>query len=380
MTSQDSTIGHIVVGVDGSHRASVALCREGMSMPHPTTAAELADRAGTAGTPFDRATIEPIIAVANRAPSIHNTQPWLWELHPSHLSLRADHDRQLHIADPDGHSLRVSCGAALASTELGLRTLGWDVEVRRLPDPSDPALMAEFRVTRPRPATAREQQLYTAAQRRRSDRRPFRSRDVPPEIVETLRSVAAGPGVHADFPAREEQRVNLAVAVSWADRTETNDPDYIAEMNRWLRDSDVHTDGVPAGAVPHVPPGHSRHTDVPLRDFEVGMSGRLLIENDADERPLIAVLLTESDTVEEQLLAGEAMMRLWLEAELLGLGTCPLSQAVDLVAFRTRVRTLMGWQGVPQMMLRIGYPAASGPEPVRTPRRCVDDVLHVLPS
>jgi nitroreductase len=69
-----------------------------------------------------------------------------------------------------------------------------------------------------------------------------------------------------------------------------------------------------------------------------------------------------------------------LEAELLGLGTCPLSQAVDLVAFRSRIRTLMGWQGLPQMMLRIGYPATGGPEPTRTPRRPVADVLDVLMS
>jgi nitroreductase len=350
-------------------------------MSDPTTAAELGDRAaGTALTPFDRTTIEPIVAVANRAPSIHNTQPWLWELHPSHLSLRADRARQLQIADPDGHSLLISCGAALALTELGLRALGWDVEVRRLPDPSDQDLLAEFRVTQPTPATARERQLFAAAQQRQSDRRPFTSHDVPPDAIETLREIAAGPGVHADFPAREEQRVNLAVAVSWADRSEKNDPEYIAEMNRWLRESHVHSDGVPAGAIPHVPPGQSRHTDVPQRDFEVGVSGRLLIENDADEHPLIGVLLTDSDTPDRQLLAGEAMMRLMLEAQLLGLGTCPLSQAVDLVAFRNRIRTLMNWQGIPQMMLRVGYPPASGLEPVRTPRRPVIDVLHVLPG
>jgi nitroreductase len=349
-------------------------------MSDPTAATEAAGRAGNAANPFDGATIEPLIAVANRAPSIHNTQPWLWQLHPSHLSLRADRDRQLRVADPDGHSLLISCGAALALTELGLRTLGWEIQTQRLPDPADPNLLAEFRVTQREPVTPHEMELFAAAQRRQSDRRPFRSQDVSAETVEALRAAAAAPGVHADFPVRAEQRVNLAVAVSWADRTETKDPEYLAEMNRWLREADVHTDGVPAGAIPHVPSGQPRHTDVPLRDFEIGVSGRLLIERDVDEQPLIAVLLTDSDTALEQLRAGEAMMRLMLEAELLGLGTCPLSQAVDLVAFRSRIRTLMGWQGLPQMMLRIGYPAAAGPAPTRTPRRPLADVLDVLTS
>ena len=337
------------------------------------------DMGGDATTPLHHADIEPIIAMASRAPSIHNTQPWSWQLHPFQLSLRVDRGRQLRIADPDGHSLLISCGAAVTLTELGLRTLGRQVRTRRLPDPGDPDVVAVFTLGAPEPASVHELELLAAAQRRQSDRRPFSSQEVPSEVVEVLRDAAAAPGVHADFPIREEQRVNLAVAVGWADRTETRDPEYLAEMNHWLRESNVSTDGIPAGAVPHLPAGKVRHTEVPLRDFEVGVSGRLLIERDVDERPLIAVLLTGSDTAVEQLRAGEAMMRLMLEAELLGLGICPLSQAVDLVAFRNRIQTLMSWQGLPQMILRIGYPA-NGARPERTPRRPVADVLKVLPG
>ncbi len=342
-------------------------------MPDPRTAATESQRAPVA--PFERATIEGVVEVANRAPSIHNTQPWRWELHPDRLSLHADRDRQLRVADPDGHSLLVSCGAALALTELGLRALGWVVATSRLPDRADPDLLAEFRITGATQDTAHDAELIEAARRRQSDRRPYRLQEIQAEMIEKLRTAAARPGVHADFPVREEQRTNLAVAVSWADRVETNDPAYIAEMNRWLRESDVTTDGVPAAAIPHVPPGQPRHTDVPLRDFEVGVPGRQLIERDVDEHPLIAVLLTQSDTALEQLQAGEAMMLLMLEAELLGIATCPLSQAVDLVAFRSRVRSLMGWQGYPQMMLRLGYPADGDLQGARSPRRAVADIL-----
>jgi nitroreductase len=349
-------------------------------MAHPPTASpESGQREPDSTGPFRRAVIEPVIATANRAPSIHNTQPWRWQLHADHLALRAERNRQLRIADPDGHSLMISCGAALVLTELGLRSRGWQIETARLPDPSDPDLLAVFRATGQRQVPARDLDLLAAAQRRQSDRRPFRTQEIAPEVIEALRDSASDDGVHADFPMRPEQRVNLAVAVGSADRSLTEDSEYIAEMNRWIRDSDVHADGVPATAIPHVPAGHPRHTDVPLRDFETGVSGRLLIERDVDEQPVIAVLLTDSDFAAEQLRAGEAMMRLMLEAELRGLATCPLSQAVDLVAFRSRIRTLMGWQGFPQMMLRIGYPA-DGPNGPLTPRRPVADVLDVLPA
>ncbi|MEO6886132.1 MAG: nitroreductase family protein [Jatrophihabitantaceae bacterium] len=326
---------------------------------------------------FDADLISRVIEIARRAPSLHNTQPWTWRLRPGRLELRADRDRQLPVADPDGHSLRISCGAALALAELAFVGEGWLMHVQRLPDPIQPDLLAIFTAPRPHHATAVERDLLEAAARRYSERRPFLPRMVSPELVESLRAAADGAGVHAHFPVREDEKLNLAVAVSWADRIERRDEAYRAEMTRWLHDADVHTEGVPNFAIPHVQSGHPRHTDIPLRDFEVGLSGREQIQADVDEHPLIAVLLTDSDADGEQLAAGEAMMRLMLQADSAGLASCALSQAVDLLAFRARVQTVMGWGAYPQMMLRLGYPPSPVMDRRCSPRRSVADQLNV---
>ena len=328
---------------------------------------------------LDRAAAQDALAVAVRAPSIHNTQPWSWRLTTDGLVLRADRTRQLEVADPDGHSLLVSCGAAAHLTELSLRATGWQVESTLLPDPSDPDALALFRVTGrddPDDAAAAE---VAAALRRRSDRRPFASSDVSPATTEELQAAASRHGARVHFPTGDDERIDLAVAVSWADRVERNDQAYKAEMNRWLRDADVHAvDGVPVRAVPHVPADAPRHADVPLRDFEVGVTGKLLIDRDVDEKPLIAVVLTDSDRPIDHLNAGQAMMRLMIAAELRGLSTCVLSQAVDFAAFRTRVQGLMGWIGYPQIMVRLGYPIAPLDELMPTPRRGSAAVLQVV--
>jgi nitroreductase len=325
---------------------------------------------------LDRDTVEAALDVAVRAPSIHNTQPWRWQLRPDGLVLRADRSRQLDIADPDGHSLMISCGAAGALTELALRAAGVAVEVRRFPDPSDPDALARYAPTGADEPDDDVQAQVDAALRRRSDRRPYRLHDVPAAEIERLRAAGGNDLAFVDFPMSEDQRINLAVAVTWADRIERHDEAYIAEMQKWLRDPEVHDDGVIWQNVPHVEEGHPRRSNVPQRDFELGMPGMQMIERDVDEKPLIAVILTAADTAEEQLAAGEAMMRLMLRAELDGLGTCPLSQAVDLVAFRTRLQGLMGWVGYPQMMMRLGYPNEG--QIAETPRRPVSAVLDVV--
>jgi nitroreductase len=327
----------------------------------------------------DRAAVEAALEVAVRAPSIHNTQPWAWRLDADGLVLRADRARQLDVADPDGHSLLISCGAALHLTEVGLRAQGWRIETTLFPDPADPEALALFRATDQQEPDADAAADAEAALSRRSDRRPFAGQELDPTLIDELQAATSDSAARLHFPTQEEQRVDLAVAVSWADRVERDDDAYKAEMNRWLHDPEVHAlvDGVPVDAVPHVPADAPRHTDVPLRDFEVGVTGKLLIERDVDEKPLIAVILTDYDNAMDHLQAGRAMMRLMLAAERRGLSTCPLSQAVDFAAFRTRVRRVMGWVGHPQMMLRVGYPSGPADQLIRTPRRDVGAVLTV---
>ncbi len=329
---------------------------------------------------LDPAVVQAAIAVAARAPSIFNTQPWRWRLDGDSLALLADRTRQLGVADPDGHSMYLSCGAAWYLTEVALRAQGLQIETQLLPSQAEPDVLVRFRSAQRRQPDDDDLALADAAVRRRSDRRPFGPDKVSDAEMESLEITASDSSAWIHFPVSEDQRINLAVAVSWADRVERDDDAYQAEMNRWLRDPDVNVrpDGVSVDQFPHVPEGEQRHSDVPQRDFEVGVTGRQFIERDFDEKPLIGVVLTEFDNPADHLRAGRAMMKLMLRAEQLGLSTCALSQAVDFAAFRTRVQGLLNWVGFPQMMLRIGHPSAPLSELVRTPRRPTSEVLDVI--
>jgi nitroreductase len=323
---------------------------------------------------FDVASVKAAVAVAIRAPSIYNTQPWRWELGPHGLDLRADRARQLAVVDPDGHSLLISCGAALTLAGYGLRAAGWTVDVARLPDPGDSDLLARILPTGRIEPSPLDLDRVAAARRRHSDRRPFGSDPVPADVIDMLRAAAGEPGVYVHFPVHREEYVQLAVAVSHADHIQRQQADYAEELARWVRPDATSADGVPVTAVPHVSGAHPRRSDVALRNFEVATPGLQVIDLDVDEHPLLAVVLTTQFGPRGHLQGGEAMMRLMVEAERLGLATCPLSQAVDLLAFRSRLRTVMGWADYPQMLLRLGIAPSTAP-PLPTPRRPVTDVL-----
>jgi hypothetical protein len=79
-----------------------------------------------------------LIATAARAPSVHNSQPWLFRRDGSAMDLFADPHRRLRV-DPDGREMLTSCGAALFGLRLGVRSLGYLPVVELLPDRRRPA-------------------------------------------------------------------------------------------------------------------------------------------------------------------------------------------------------------------------------------------------
>src|SRR5215831_1819706 len=103
------------------------------AVAEPPTLAELPAAAELAGY---------VVAAAVWAPSVHNTQPWWFSASGREISLYADAGRQLPVADPRGREMMISCGAALFTARLALRSLGYIPETCVLPDPRQPLLVA----------------------------------------------------------------------------------------------------------------------------------------------------------------------------------------------------------------------------------------------
>ena len=128
--------------------------------------------------------LEEAVAAAVRAPSVLNTQPWLFVVDDQAVELHADLRRTLPTLDPLGRALTVSCGAALLGLRLAVIHQGREPVVRLLPRAAEPQVLAEVRIAGPRrhvpiDVAAIDEELFLATARRRTNRRPFRDEATP---------------------------------------------------------------------------------------------------------------------------------------------------------------------------------------------------------
>jgi nitroreductase len=315
---------------------------------------------------------------ALRAPSVHNTQPWRWRIRPGAVELYADEDRHLDVTDPDRRDLVLSCGAALHHLQVALAARGVATDVRRLPDPEDRTHLATVTVGAPGtgPPDVAAASLFPAIAARRTERRRMSHREVAGKHIESLQEHARGAGAVLVPVTDPHVRERLVAVLTDAAQQQCREPGYAAELRLWTHRLPGAHDGVPADnvAVPSI--GLAKATG--LRRF-----GRATLAQPAlgpghppDDAAQLLVLATAGDDVLDRLRAGEATSAVLLAATRKGLATTPLSQALEIDSSRRRVQTdILGIPEQPQLVIRIGWPAAGALELAETPRRALRAVL-----
>jgi nitroreductase len=316
----------------------------------------------------DDGVLRRIVAAADAAPSIHNTQPWSFAVpHDDLLELHGDPDRMLWVADPRCRALHLSCGAALFNVRLAVSLTGHKALVWPLPEPElRPTLLACVEPGQRRPASGVDRELFEAVWHRRTNRAPFSTRPVPGQVWLALEEAAEAEFATLQVLGAEEAWVAMDLAAE-ADRELAARFDHRVELGWWISET-RRTDGIPAAALGSRP----AHQPAPVRDLGYVSPAIERPSGTYEPSPQLAVLATAHDEPGDWLRAGQALQRVLLTATVHGLSASFLYQAVELHDMRgTGDTRWWPWSGNPQLVIRFGY----GPPAPATPRRPLEEMV-----
>lgn len=290
---------------------------------------------------LDPTLLEQLLAEVRLAPSVHNIQPTRWRLIGSDtLLLLEDVARRLPAADPSGHDVRLSHGAAIEGLSLALGRRGLRIaEVEPLTDPTvSDGLQPVARITIA--AGGELDGLADFVSTRTSWRGGFRSVDQVGEAAFYMFSAMAD----------DVQLVRGAGAVDAiagiADEAGFHflrDDAHRAELLRWMRlsrsDPSYERDGLSAEAMamPGVVALGTRLVLGPLFSplRRLGLAATLVSERGKFANS--AVALFHRPEGEDALATGRAFYRAWLMLTAQGLAACPVSVLADWPASNRRL-------------------------------------------
>jgi hypothetical protein len=310
--------------------------------------------------------IDVLLSAAVAAPSMHNTQPWRFEVNGAVIDVFLDGSRSLPAEDPTGRAMRIAAGAATFNLRCAAASLGYSSWFGLVPDPAEPDLVARI-VVEPTDSPDRElKELFGQIPRRHTSREPVRPVQVPTDALIALTEAAMTESADLTWLPTDEVHEVLGLLID-TDLREIGDWHRRAERAHWVGGERA-TDGVPSSVLGP----RSASYPAPVRDLGTRPTDQTRARATFEAEPALAVLSTTGDSKADQLAAGLALQRTLLIATREGLKAAFLNQPLEFDDLRRTVQRITGKPGFAQMVIRFGHSTVHG----TTPRRPVSAVIH----
>ncbi len=293
-----------------------------------------------------------LIEQAVKAPSGHNTQPWLFRLDTDGIEIHPNYERSLPVVDPQNRELFISLGCAvenlvMAASEKGLASVisvddRGSIFVRFEPDQTiEPDLLID--------------QLSI----RQTNRNLYDGKLIPEDVIQTLQEMQLPEDIKIHYYKKDSEAFDLITdLIQEGNRIQMGNKDFVRELRGWMRLNKQHQDQTNDGlsyAVFGAP-------NLPLFMVKPIMTALLnpKIQNQSDLQKIkssshLVLFTTVSDNLTEWISTGRALQRFLLQSTALGLANAYMNQPIEVPALKTRIMEDFTFAEHPQMLLRIGY-------------------------
>lgn len=296
-----------------------------------------------------------IIRQAVKAPSGHNTQPWLFKYGRDYIDIIPDFSKKLEVVDPQNRELYISIGCAVENTiiaseyygfhsKIELRNSENGLQVRNVLEKSDQEL---------------KNSLYPYIAKRGTNRRIYKEKLIEKHLMTMIQEMLVEKHVSIQFFSKKDAFEMLAPYILEANELQVSNADFKKELVSWMRFSEK-------GALQKGDGLYSACMGIPNLGSLIGPHFIQFVLNPKMETKRIlkimqhtshfALFSIENDTPEGWIQLGRIFQRFGLLTTKLGIAHSHLNMPCEVDTIREKMEKSLNLEGeTPLLLIRMGY-------------------------
>ena len=309
-----------------------------------------------------------MVEQAVKAPSGHNTQPWLFKINEGSIEIHPNFEKSLPVVDPDNRELFISLGCAAENLCIAASLKGYTSRISVVDGGIVMVYLEKNKLTK-------YDTLFKQIAVRQTNRSVYSGKILSSETLAILKELLSETGITGYFYKNETDEFNLiSTLVARGNTIQMQSKAFTDELKQWMRFNKKHQDKTNDG-LSYAAFGAP---NLPMFLVKPIMSGYLNDEkqNKGDAKRMQSsshfVLLTVQDNTAEQWVnLGRAMERFLLKSTGLGVAHAYLNQPIEVKELAVEMTKALHLSGYPAILLRVGY----GDRLPYSKRKEVEDVV-----
>lgn len=295
-----------------------------------------------------------MIENATKAPSGHNTQPWLFRIGESEIDIYPNFSRELIAVDPRHRELFISLGCATENLCVAAQQKGYRTEVRVTNESVIRILIAKDENVQTGTS------LFPQIAVRQTNRSVYNGKIIPEDSIFQLKSIAVEPSVNVHFYKNGTlDYARIADMIYAGNRLQMNDKAFKTELAEWMRYNKKHQNKTRDGlsyatfGAPNVP--------LFIAKFVMSKAVNERIQNKRDREKIASsshfvLFTTKDDTVEQWIALGRTLERLLLRSTKMNIANAYFNQPNEEAGLaRDMAKLLQISNEYPTILIRLGY-------------------------
>lgn len=294
-----------------------------------------------------------MVEYAIKAPSGHNTQPWLFRINENSIEIHPNFDRALPVVDFDNRELFISLGCALENLCITALEKGYDYDVEL----TKTGIITVYLSS---PDTSGYNSLFQQIPLRQTNRSIYNGKQIPEENIAELREVINDENINIRFYKHGTPEFDaIRNYIEQGNRIQMQDKAFKKELKEWMRFNRKHSEKTNDGlsylvfGAPNLPRFISKSI--------IGQAVNEWLQVKEDNKKIasashLVLFTTQNDNIPEWIDLGRNLQRFLLKSTELNIIHSYFNQPNEVRELSVKMAESLGLAGeYPTILLRMGY-------------------------